>query len=120
MVKASVSFAVFRKFPTAVQFPAVGHETLVKVAFGTAFCTLFANVARCAFAQDPFDMDTTKASLLPPIFSSLPTAVQSSEVVQTTLKSVASIGTLMTLVSNVRGRPLAHVPFVEVIVNALK
>ena len=47
MVNASIDPTLFLNPPTAVQFPGVAHETDLKHAFSSSFCTSVSNCAGC-------------------------------------------------------------------------
>jgi nitrate/TMAO reductase-like tetraheme cytochrome c subunit len=76
MVNASWSPELFLKYPTAVQFPGVAHDTDSKPALGVSSCMSASNSAGCAVCHSPSVMVMVNASWSPALFSKYPTAVQ--------------------------------------------
>jgi hypothetical protein len=118
MVKATLLLFLFKKFPTAVQFPGDAHDTELNCALGKLFWVSEANSAGCASAHTPFVIVMVNASEASDIFLNLPTAVQfPGDAHDTELKSaIREIG--WTPSANTAGRASSHAPFVDVMVNA--
>jgi hypothetical protein len=76
MVNASWSPELFLKYPTAVQFPGVAHDTDSKPALGVSSCMSASNSAGCASSHTPSVNVMVNASLSPELFLKYPTAVQ--------------------------------------------
>ena len=76
MVNTSSRLLLFSNLPTAVQFPAVAHETAVNVALAGSFWIPSANSAGCASAHALFVDVMVNASRDPSELLNSPTAVQ--------------------------------------------
>jgi hypothetical protein len=67
---------MLRNLPTAVQLPAVAHDTEENSASARSFWTSSANCAGCASSHTPFMEVMVNASLLSNMLLNFPTAVQ--------------------------------------------
>ena len=76
MVNTSSRLLLFSNLPTAVQFPAVAHETAVNVALAGSFWIPSVNTAGCASAHALFVDVMVNASRDPSELLNSPTAVQ--------------------------------------------
>lgn len=119
-VNASSSNAdsAFLNWPAAVQFPAVAHDTELKVASGFLGWRPTANTAGRAGAHSPSAIDMVNASMKSSDFLNWPTAVQFPAVAHDTELKVASGFTCWTPSANTARRARPHTPSVDVAVNA--
>ena len=101
-----------------MQFPAVAHDTELKVASGFMCWTPLANTAGRARFHSPSAIDIVNASMKPSEFLNLPTVVQFSAVAHDTELKVASGFLGWRPTANTAGRAGAHSPSAIDMVNA--
>jgi hypothetical protein len=120
MVKASESSPLFRKIPTAVQFPGDEHDTEKRASSGDAFWSPVLNCAGRALPNSPLVDVMVKACVLSLTFLKDPTAVQfPGEEHDTEYKN--ALGELLWIpASNTAGRAVLQTSLVDVMLNASK
>ena len=117
MVNASLSPELFLKYPTAVQFPGVAHDTDSKPALGVSSCMSSSNTTGCAVSHSPSVDVMVNASWSPELFLKYPTAVQfPGDAHDTDSKPALGVSSCMSA-SNTAGRASSHSPSVMVMVN---
>ena len=118
MVNASELPSLFLNLPTAVQFPGDGHDTEEKIASGFSDWMSSPNCAGRAVSHSPSVDVMVNATLLPSLFTNVPTAVQfPGDEHDTEENSAILIWTSSP--GNCAGRAVSHSPSVSVMVNAL-
>jgi hypothetical protein len=118
MVNASKPSSLFLKLPTAVQFPDDVHDTELKYEVGELLWIPLWNTAGRASAHVPFVDVMVNASVALALFANNPTAVQFPGEAHDTEYKPALRELLWIPLWNTAARAGAHVPFVDVMVNA--
>ena len=118
MVNATTIPIELTNCPTAVQFPAVAHDTEFNDPVRVSFWASSPKTATSAVFQTPFAEVIVNASSAPSVFLKDPTAVQFPAVGHDTELKRAPGNSCWTPVGNSAGCACSHTPFVDVMVNA--